>query len=99
MGGAKAAQALSARSLLAPGSGTSATQGPAGMLGSGGAGGGAAADKKKEGRKEYTFSGFSGLFFVPAEDTDAFTPHAAHGPGAVDDGTEFEHHLEDWELP
>lgn len=98
-GGAKAAQALSARSLLAPGPGPSATQGPAGMLGSGGAGGGAAADKKKEGRKEYTFSGFSGLFFVPAEDADAFTPHPAHGPGAVDDGTEFEHHLEDWELP
>lgn len=99
VGGAKAAQALSARSLLGAGSGPSSTQGTAGVLGSNGTGGGAAADEKKEGRKEYTFSGFPGLFFVPDEDTAAFTPHPAHGPGAVDDGTELEHHLEDWELP
>lgn len=102
VGGARAAQALSARSLLGTGMGSSPTQGTAGMLGASGTGtgSGAAVDEKNESRKEeYTFSGFPGLFFVPVEETAAFTPHPAHGPGAVDDGTEFEHHLEDWELP
>lgn len=98
LGGAKAAQALSAHQLLGAGANPSAAQGAQGMLGPTGAGGGAAGEKQ-EGRKEYTFSGFRGLFFDPDAESDSTPWDPAHGPGSGDDGTEFELRLEDWELP